>query len=156
MAGFDWAYNLNGGNGPVIKDFYMKDTETFTKGDLMNVETGEVDLAVTSDANLIGAFVGTVNPDDERDSAHARTPGKVAGTDSTTRVRVIINPDAVYRTTDANARDAGATLDISGATGAQVVAASANTEFVVVETKLQAANPTYVMITPTAHVLQKT
>lgn len=150
--GFEWRYNLMGGGQPVLKTFYMKDTETFTRGDLMNVESGEVDLAVTGDTGLAGAFVGPEDPDDAVDGS----PGKVAGTDSTTLVKVIVNPDAVYAVADANARLAGATLDISGATGAQGVAASANTEFVVVERKRATSDDTRVMITPTAHFLWKT
>jgi hypothetical protein len=92
-----------------------KDTETLTKGDLLNLETGEVDLAATADANLLGVCLDTA-----------------ARTDSTTDVYVITDADAVYGVTDANARVLGATLDISGATGAQAVAASSNKEFVVV------------------------
>ena len=38
----------------------------------------------------------------------------------------------MYGVDDANARVLGATLDLSGATGAQAVAASSNKEFVVV------------------------
>ena len=149
--GFEWSYNLSGGQ-PLILDALMKDTETLTRGDMLNVETGEVDLAVTSDAGLVGAFIGPEDPSD----AKAGNPGVVEGTDSTTRVRFIANPDAVYKVTDANARNMGATLDISGTTGAQGVAASSNTEFVVVKTKRLAADKTEVMITPSAHVLVKT
>ena len=107
MAGFAWRYNLSGNGAPLIQSFFMKDTETLTKGDIGNVETGEIDLAVTSDAALAGAIMGAFNPSDE-DPA-----GKVSGTDSTTLVKVIINPDAVYGVTDANARQPGALLDIS-------------------------------------------
>ena len=152
-AGFTFAYMLNGGT-PVIKDFYMKDTETLTRGDMVNIEVGEVDLAATNDTDLAGAVLGTVNPDDERDTSHNRTPGKWAGTDSTTRVRVIISPDAVYSITDANARNAGATLDIAGATGAMTLAASSSIDVVVVETKLQAADLTYVKIADSEHYLR--
>ena len=154
MAGFEFRYMLNGGN-PVIKTFIMKDTETFTKGDMMNIETGELDLAVTSDVSLCGTFVGTENPENERDADHLRTPGKVAGTTAVTRVRAIISPDAVYSTADANARAAGALLDITGATGAQGLAASSGNEFVVVERKEQNADPTFVLITAPTHYLTK-
>jgi hypothetical protein len=151
MAGFEFAYTLNGGT-PLIQTYFMKDTETFTLGDLMNVESGELDLAVTGDTALVGTFMGPHTPSDGKSGS----PGVVEGTDSVTRVRVIISPDAVYSVTDSNDRDAGATLDISGATGAQAVAASSNTEFVVVGDKQLDADPTYVMITPTAHFLAKT
>ena len=155
MAGFEYRYMLNGGNHPVIKDFYMKDTETLTKGDLVNIEVGEIDLAVTNDTDFAGAFLGTVNPDDERDTAHARTPGKVAGTDSTTKVRVIISPDAVYSTADNNDRDAGATLDISGATGAMTVVATVNADVVVVEDKNANGDPTFVLLSHLNHYLAR-
>ena len=149
--GFEWRYNLYGGGKPLIKTFYMKDTETLTVGDILNVESGEVDLAATGDTGLAGAFAGPDDPGDAVDNA----PGTVAGTDSTTLVKVIINPDAVYEVEDNNARAPGATLDITGATGAQGVAASSNTEFVVVERKRQTSDPTHVMICPSAHYLAK-
>ena len=130
----------------------MKDSETFTRGDMMNVESGEVDLAVTTDVALAGIFVGPENPDDAVDGK----PGTVAGTDSTTLVKVIVNPDAVYAdANDTSARNAGATLDISGTTGAQTNATSSNTEFVVVERKRQASDETRVMICSTSHYLAK-
>jgi hypothetical protein len=53
--------------------------------------------------------------------------------DSTTDIRFVRNADAVYGVTDANARVAGATLDITGATGAQGVTTSSGKEFVVVQ-----------------------
>lgn len=114
MAGFTFRYRLSGG-APTIQVLKAKDTETLTKGDLLNLETGEVDLAATADTNLLGVCLDTA-----------------ARTDSTTDVYVITDADAVYAVSDANARVKGATLDISGATGAQGVAASSNKEFVVV------------------------
>lgn len=155
MAGFNWIYNLGGGR-PLELAFFMKDSETLTKGDILNLESGEVDLAVTSDATLVGQMLGAFDPADEKNSSGVLTSGVVSGTDSTTRVKVIVNPDAVYETTDENDRDAGATLDITGATGAQTLTTSSNTEFVVVEDKNQASDKTRVMITPTAHYLSKT
>ena len=149
--GFEWRYNVSGGR-PLILTLAMKDTETLTRGDMLNVESGEVDLAVTSDAALAGIFVGPENPNDATDGE----PGKVSGTDSTTIVKVIVNPDAVYADpNDTSARLAGATLDISGATGAQTLAASSNTAFVVVERKRQSSDETRVMICSSAHYLAK-
>jgi hypothetical protein len=81
---------------------------------MANLESGEVDLGATGDTALLGIIMETG-----------------AGTDSTTRVKVIVDSDAVYGVYDANARLKGATLDLSGATGAQTVAASSNKEFVV-------------------------
>lgn len=155
MAGYEYRYMLNGGNHPVIKDFFMKDTETLTKGDLLNIEVGEVDLAATNDTDFCGIFLGTVNPDDERATDHTRTPGKVAGTDSTTKIRAIISPDAVYSTSDNNDRDAGATLDISGATGAMALAASSNIDVVVVEDKNASTDPTFFLLSQANHYLAR-
>tara|TARA_R110000824_G_scaffold104469_2_gene247999 strand:+ start:3304 stop:3771 length:468 start_codon:yes stop_codon:yes gene_type:complete len=149
--GFDWRYNVSGGR-PLILTLVMKDTETLTRGDMLNIESGEVDLAATGDAALAGIFVGPENPEDAVDGK----PGTLAGTDSTTVVKVIVNPDAVYAdANDTSARLAGATLDISGATGAQTVAASSNTEFVVVERKRQSSDETRLMICSSAHYLAK-
>jgi hypothetical protein len=116
MAGFEFAYRLSGG-APTIQRLIIKSPNTsFKKGDMLNLESGQVDLAVTTDAFLVGCALETLS-------------GKVAGTD---RVSVITDKDAVYRVADANARAMGVSLDIAGATGAQGVAASSNKEFVVV------------------------
>ena len=149
--GFEWRYNVSGGR-PLILTMAMKDTETLTRGDMLNVESGEVDLCATGDAAIAGVFVGPENPNDAVDGK----PGTVSVTDSTTIVKVIVNPDAVYAdANDTSARLAGATLDISGATGAQTVAASSNTEFVVVERKRQSTDETRLMICSSAHYLAK-
>ena len=149
--GFEWRYNVGGGR-PLILTFAMKDTETLTRNDMLNIESGEVDLAVTSDAAIAGIFVGPEDPNDAVDGK----PGTVSGTDSTTIVKAIVNPDAVYADpNDTSARLAGALLDISGATGAQTVAASSNTEFVVVERKRQSSDETRLQICSSAHYLAK-
>jgi uncharacterized Zn finger protein len=114
-AGFRFRYRLGGG-APTIQELTFKDSETLTKGDMLNLEAGEVDLGATSDALLVGVALETK-----------------AGTDSTTTLKVVTDVDAVYGVYDANARVKGATLDLSGATGAQTVTTSSNKEFVVVE-----------------------
>jgi len=101
-------------DNPTIQDLLYKDTETLTKGDLVNLETGEIDLGATGDVNLLGAVQETQ-----------------AGTDSTTRAKVIVDADAIYGVYDPNARVKGATLDIAGATGAMTIATSSNKELVV-------------------------
>jgi len=149
--GFEWRYNISGGR-PLILTFVMKDTETFTRGDMLNLESGEVDLLVTTDTAAVGVFVGPENPDDATDGQ----PGIVAGTDSTTVVKAIANPDADYADRhDTSARLAGALLDVSGATGAQTVAAASNNEFVVVERKRQSSDETRVQFTAPTHYLSK-
>ena len=102
--GFEWRYNISGGR-PLILTFLMKDTETLTRGDMLNLESGEVDLLATGDVAAVGIFVGPENPNDSVDGK----PGTLSGTDSTTLVKAIVNPDAVYAdTNDTNARLAGA------------------------------------------------
>jgi hypothetical protein len=114
MAGFTFRYRLSGG-APTIQVLKAKDSETLTKGDLLNLESGEVDLLATADTAAIGACLDTG-----------------ARVDSTTDVTFISDADAVYAVADANARLAGATLDVAGTTGAQTVASSSNKNFVVV------------------------
>lgn len=111
--GFRYRGRMSGGE-PTIQDLLMKDTETLTKGDMVALDTGEVDLLDVAHTAGLGVVLETV-----------------AGTDSTTRVRVIVDADAIYGVYDANARLKGATLDISGTTGAQTVTTSSSKNFVV-------------------------
>lgn len=134
-AGFKYRYRLSGGN-PTIQTLTFKDTETLTKGDLLNLESGEVDLAATNDTTMVGVALETK-----------------AGTDSTTTIAVITDADAVYGVYDANARAIGATLDIAGATGAMTVAASSNVDLIVVANS-SATEETLVMIAHGEHFLQ--
>lgn len=112
--GFRYRFRMGGGV-PTIQDLLFKDSETLTKGDILNLESGEVDLGATADTGLLGVAMETLT-----------------GVDSTTRIKVMVDGDAVYGVYDANARVKGATLDIAGATGAMTVAASSNKELVVV------------------------
>ena len=149
--GFEWRYNISGGR-PLILTFLMKDSETLTRGDMLNLESGEVDLMVTTDVAAVGIFVGPENPNDATDGS----PGVLSGTDSTTIVKAIVNPDAVYADpNDTSARLPGALLDISGTTGAQTIAAASNNEFVVVERKRQSSDETRVQFTAPTHYLSK-
>ena len=130
--GFRFKYRLSGGQ-PTIQTLTIKDTETLTKGDLVNLETGEIDLAATNDTNLVGIVLETK-----------------AGTDSTTTYKVITDWDAVYEVYDANARAIGATLDITGTTGAMTVAACSNVDLIVVANS-SASEPTLVMFSHGEH-----
>lgn len=132
-AGFRYKYRMNGGN-PTIMDLLYKDTETLSVGDIVNLESGEIDLAATGDTALLGVVLETQ-----------------AGTDSTTRAKVIVDGDAVYEVYDANARLKGATLDIAGTTGAQTIASSSNKEFVV-HAESTATEPTLVRFNVGVHV----
>lgn len=134
--GFHFVYYLTSGRtNPVYETLIFKDTETLTKGDLLNLESGEVDLAASGDTAFVGVAAETVS-----------------GTDSTTEIQVITGWDAVYAVTDANARAKGALLDISGTTGAMTVAADSDHDLVVVK-KSTATEPTLVMINPAKHYI---
>lgn len=125
MAGFEFAYRLSGG-APTILDLTAKDSETLTKGDLLNLESGQVDLAASNDSAFLGVCLETK-----------------ACTTAVSTVKVIVDEDAVYRVTDANARLIGANLDLTGATGAQTVTTDSNHDFVVVA-NCSATEPTLV------------
>lgn len=131
-AGFKFRGRLSGGPA-TVQSFLFKDTETLHKGDIVNAESGEVDLGATADTNLLGIALETK-----------------AGTDSTTYIEVIVDDDAIYEVYDANARTIGALLDLSGATGAQTVASASNNEFIVVANST-ASEPTLVRINPAKH-----
>ena len=128
FKGFRFAGTVYGGlhAKPRIKKFLAKDDEQITKGDVLNLESGEVDLGATNDA----AFIGVANQ-------------TVVAVDSTTEVEVICNHDAVWAVYDPNARAVGATLDIAGTTGQYTVAASSNADVEVVWASA-ADEPTYV------------
>lgn len=133
-SGFHFMYRLCGAP-PTVQRFLFKDTETLSKGDILNIENGEVDLGATNDTQLVGIALETK-----------------AGTDSTTYIEVITDEDAVYAVYDANARAIGANLDIAGTTGAMTVASSTNADLVVVANST-ADEWTLVRITRAEHVL---
>jgi hypothetical protein len=125
--------------GSYIPETYVKlkfkDTETLHFGDLVNNESGEVDLAATGDTAIAGVAMETKD-----------------GVDSTTEIEVLSDPDMVYSVYDPVARAFGATLDIAGATGAMTVAASSNADLIVVGGFL-ATERTLVMINIAKHAL---
>lgn len=118
---------------PTIQTLTIKDTETLTKGDLVSLESGEIDLAATGDSTMLGVVINTAS-----------------GTDSTTTYEVIVDADAIYGVYDAVARVKGATLDISGTTGAMTVTASSNADLTVYAPST-AGEETLVMITHGEH-----
>ena len=132
MAGFTFRARESGG-APTILELTFQDTETITKGDIVNIESGLADLAATNDDYLAGVALETV-----------------AGTTAVSKIRVIVDEDALYGVVDANARLVGATLDISGATGAQTVTTSSNKDFVVARSS-SATEETLVRINPNHH-----
>lgn len=136
-AGFKFEYRLCG-QQPTRQPLVFKDSETLTKGDLVNIETGEVDLATTGDTTTL---IGMANQ-------------TLVGVDSTTVIEVIVDDDAVYSVFDGNARAIGAQLDIAGATGAMTVATDANHNLIVVANST-ADERTLVRINPAQHVLHR-
>jgi uncharacterized protein YbcI len=113
MPGFEFRYRLSGGR-PTIGRYVLKNAETIRRGDMVNLEGGEPELAATGDADLIGVVQGP------------------AGNGAPTAILAITDADAVYGVEDRNARTKGATLDLAGLTGVQGVGESVNAEFVVV------------------------
>lgn len=121
------------GAPPTIMELLAQGTETLTKGDLLTLDTGELDLAATDDSTIIGVCLETQ-----------------ACTDSTTLVKVITDADAIYGVYDANARLAGVSLDISGATGAMTVTTDSNHDLLVIAPS-SATEETLVMINHGVH-----
>jgi uncharacterized protein YbcI len=114
VPGFEFRHRLSG-EEPTIRSFVFKNTETLTRGDMLNLEDGAVDLGVLGDTQLIGACVETL-----------------AGEASETYIRMVTDADAVYAVQDAHERRKGDLLDLSGLTGAQGVVTSAGSALAVV------------------------
>lgn len=126
---------------PTVKPFPVKSGVTnLSGGCLVNMESGTVDLAVTNDTKLVGLVLA---PEDPTHNLAALPEGA--------SVMVITDADAVYRVADANARNAGATLDL--AAGAKSLAASTNAD-VVVTTNSTSAQNTHVQISRANHYLE--
>ena len=119
---------------PTVQKVVIKDSEDLTEGDLVNVESGEIDLAATGDTSILGAVQETKT-----------------GVDSTTEYEVISDPGAIYSVYDANARVIGALLDIAGATGQMTVATDSNHDLMVYATST-ADEPTLVQINHGSHL----
>jgi hypothetical protein len=130
--GFRFAYRLCG-RAPTVQPLVVADA-AFAAGDLVNLETGEVDLAATDDTSMVGAVQET----------------KSGMTTSTDKIEVITDRDAVYEVYDANARKIGATLDIAGTTGLMTVASSSHADLLVMADSA-ADELTLVMINPGEH-----
>ncbi len=134
--GFHFVGYITGDKAPVIRKYTFKDTETLTKGDAINLESGEVDLfASGGDTGLIGVANETL-----------------AGTTLVTEIEVILDFQgmglwAIY---DANARDQGTELDITGATGAQTLGTDSDSD-VIVAFNSTATEPTIVRFHPRAY-----
>jgi hypothetical protein len=135
--GFRYRGRLCGGPPTIVK-FLSADTVTLYKGDLVSLDTGEVDIAATDDKT----FLGVVNE-------------TKACVDSTTYVEVIIDDDSIFGVYDASARLYGAPLDLAGAAGSMTIAADSNHDLRVVAPS-SATEETLVMFAHGAHVLNVT
>jgi RNA polymerase sigma factor (sigma-70 family) len=131
-SGFDFRYRLRSGE-PSVRRLRFKKTQRLSRGDFVNYEGGEIDLAETGDEDLLGIAM------ESKDGEAART-----------YLNVIVNGDAVYAAPDAAARLDREPLDLTGTTGAQGLAESVNREFTVVG-DCPADAETRVRITPGKH-----
>lgn len=130
-TGFTFAYTLDG-SAPIIERLRVKDTVVLSKGELVNLETGEIDAGATGDT----AFVGATAEDCDN-------------TDDGLFCEVVTNESAVYSVTDANARVKGALLDVGS--GGLTVAAASNNDLIVVEDS-SATEPTLVTFNQTHYL----
>jgi hypothetical protein len=112
MTGFQFRYRLSGGR-PTVRDFVSQDSDTLSRGDILNWEGGKVGFGIVGDGALIGAVL---------ESVRAGQGG----------VRVITDGDAVYGVDDPHSRAKGDQLDLEGPTGAQSVRQGANSQLTVV------------------------
>lgn len=127
--GFQFQGYITGEKTPVIRKYKFQDTETLTKGDAINVESGYADLFATGgDTGLIGVANETVS-----------------GITLVTEIEVILDFQGMglWAITDANARNQNAELDITGTTGAQTLSADADSD-VMVAFNSTATEPTIV------------
>ena len=110
---FIFAYTLDG-SAPIIENITVANAVVLSKGEMVNLETGELTTAVTADTALVG--VTTEACDNTADGL---------------KCAVVTNESAVYSVVDANARLKGATLDIE--TGGLLVTGTSNADLIVVE-----------------------
>jgi hypothetical protein len=128
---FVFAYSLTG-TAPIIERIVVKNAAVLSKGEMCNLESGELDAGAAADTALVGAALEDV--DNTADGLYCS---------------VIVNEDAVYSVVDANARTKGDLLDLASG-GLLVTSASSNT-FIVVETST-ASEPTLVTFNATHYL----
>jgi hypothetical protein len=111
MTGFVWAGSIDGSE-PIIRKFTVVASAVISRGEMLNLETGEADAGATSDSAFLGPATEAV---DNTVDGHV--------------VECITNPGAIYAVEDANARVAGAQLDLGS--GGLTLAADSNHDFTV-------------------------
>jgi len=132
-TGFEFAYYQNGSyDARVLKPMVMVDALNMAEGEIVEVTSQEIDNGATGSTTLLGVTAEAVDNTDDGES-----------------IRVIDGCNAVFRVEDANERFPGDTLDINGTYNG--VAASSNTDLVVVEYST-ASEDTLVMIITTSHI----
>lgn len=94
-SGFVWAGSLDGSE-PIIQTFVVKNAAVISKGEILNLESGEADAGAAADTGLIGPAVADAD-----------------NTSDGLSVKAIINPNAIYRIVDANARVTGELVDLA-------------------------------------------
>lgn len=111
MAGFQWAGSIDGSE-PIIREFTVKASAVISRGEMLNLESGEADAGATNDAAFLGPATESV---DNTVDGHT--------------VECIVNPGAIYAVVDANVRAAGDKLDLGS--GGLTVATDSNHDFTV-------------------------
>jgi len=128
MSGFEVAYALHGGDPHKLHlPIKSGSASDMKNGTLVELDSGEATKAATASVDILGVCTGI---------------------DSDNRAVVVVDPDAVYRVTDATARAIGAPLDI--ASDARSVTTSTNANLIVVG-QSPAGSPTLVKIAGTHH-----
>src|SRR4051794_26975070 len=112
MSGFTFRYRLSG-KPPTVKGFAFKTSESLSRGDLVTLRDGDVELSKTGDSALVGAAVESPSGDAAK-----------------TSIAVIVDADAVYSVKDARIRLKGATLDLRGDSGGQGLSPGVNGDLV--------------------------
>lgn len=110
-AGFYWVGSIDGSE-PIIREFTVKASAVISRGEMLNLESGEVDAGVTNDA----AFLGPATQDVDN-----TVDGHVC--------KCIVNPGAIYEVVDNNIRVAGDKLDL--ASGGLGLTTDSNHDFLV-------------------------
>lgn len=132
--GFRAAKTGDGGNNFILRSFVVKDAEVLLIGEMLklDVSTGKVEGATTGSTTLAGVSAESVD-----------------NTDDGLSIKVYLNPNIEYEVDDANARVAGAKLDI--ATGGLGVTTDSNHDLVVVKDST-ATEPTTVALNGTHYL----
>ena len=135
---FEFRYRVSGG-APTIQSINAGTAGlNLKKGDMILRDTsGEAQLGVSGSIAFLGVCLADYT----------------GLTQTTSKIDVITDFDAVYAVTDGTARTLGSTLDLGGTgSGVHGVTASSNKDFVVVATKAAATDKTLVRFNIDTHL----